>query len=100
MRIGCAEAPRYRSRTHVLLIDLAGVAGTVSGLALGGVVTSGGGVDSHSAKFALGGMAIGLIAGAVLTTLVDVDAPIEPATGIALDSRGKATPTFGMSARF
>jgi len=66
------------SRGHVGLIDVGGLAGTGLGFALGYVI----GVNSQSedniqtgARYALGGMALGLLAGAVLTRKYKGDIP-------------------------
>jgi hypothetical protein len=66
------------SRGHVGLIDVGGLAGTGLGFALGYVI----GVNSQSedniqtgARYALGGMALGLLAGAVMTRKYKGDVP-------------------------
>jgi hypothetical protein len=66
------------SRGHVGLIDVGGLAGTGLGFALGYVI----GVNSQSedniqtgARYALGGMVLGLLAGAVLTRKYKGDIP-------------------------
>ena len=66
------------SRGHVGLIDVGGLAGTGLGFALGYVI----GVNSQSedniqvgARYALGGMALGLLAGAVITRKYKGDVP-------------------------
>ena len=66
------------SRGHVGLIDVGGLAGTGLGFALGYVI----GVNSRSedniqvgARYALGGMALGLLAGAVSTRKYKGDVP-------------------------
>ena len=66
------------SRGHVGLIDVGGLAGTGLGFALGYVI----GVNSQSedniqtgARYALGGMVLGLLAGAVLTRKYKGDVP-------------------------
>jgi len=66
------------SRGHVGLIDVGGLAGTGLGFALGYVI----GINSQSednlqtgARYALGGMALGLLAGAVLTRKYKGDVP-------------------------
>src|SRR5439155_1445885 len=67
------------SRGHVGLIDVGGVAGTGLGFALGYVigVNSGKSEDNIQvgARYALGGMALGLLAGAVLTRKYKGDVP-------------------------
>jgi hypothetical protein len=69
------------SRRHVALIDLSGLVGIATGLAVhSGVVGNGEDVmverDEQQAHFALGGMAIGLAAGSLLTR--NIDAPKLP----------------------
>jgi hypothetical protein len=66
------------SRGHVGLIDVGGLAGTGLGFALGYVI----GVNSQSedniqagARYALGGMVLGLLAGAVMTRKYKGDVP-------------------------
>jgi len=80
---GAAAGYRYDfSRGHVALIDVAGLAGAVTGLALSNAFT-GNNADSAADEdtqlhFAFGGMLVGLLAGAVVTRNMDVDrAPTE-----------------------
>ncbi|MDB4967762.1 MAG: hypothetical protein JWN44_3451 [Myxococcales bacterium] len=66
------------SRGHVGLIDVGGLAGTGLGFALGYVIgVNSGGEDNIQvgARYALGGMALGLLAGAVLTRKYKGDVP-------------------------
>jgi hypothetical protein len=66
------------SRGHVGLIDVGGLAGTGLGFALGYVIgVNSGGEDNIQvgARYALGGMALGLIAGAMFTRKYKGDVP-------------------------
>jgi hypothetical protein len=86
------------SRTHAVLIDLGGVAGVIGGLATKSLVYPS---DTNSterlANFALGGMAIGLIAAGVLTRNMDEpDVPVRASVGTATDASGKTTSTYGI----
>ena len=77
-RLAAGVEARAQPRGHVGLIDVGGLAGTGLGFALGYVI----GVNSQSeddiqtgARYALGGMALGLLAGAVLTRKYKGDVP-------------------------
>lgn len=95
------------SRTHAVLIDVGGIVGILGGLALEGLVyptsTAMGEELSdeqreHLANFALGGMAVGLIAAGVLTRNWDTPKfKLQPAIGTALGADGASTSTFGFS---
>ena len=67
------------SRGHVGLIDVGGLAGTGLGFALGYVIGVNAGVSEDNiqtgARYALGGMALGLLAGAVLSRKYKGDLP-------------------------
>jgi hypothetical protein len=66
------------SRAHVALIDVGGLAGTGLGFGLGagiGYATSGETAPQVGARFALGGMAVGLLAGALLSRKFKGDLP-------------------------
>ena len=66
------------ARGHVALIDVGGLAGTGLGFALGYVIgVNSGGEDNIQvgARYAIGGMALGLLAGAVLTRKYRGDVP-------------------------
>jgi hypothetical protein len=66
------------SRGHVALIDAGGLGGTGLGFALGYVIgVNSGGEDNIqvASRYALGGMALGLLAGAVLTRKYKGDIP-------------------------
>jgi hypothetical protein len=67
------------SRGHVGLIDVGGLAGTGLGFALGYVIGVNSGQNEDNiqvgARYALGGMALGLLAGAVLTRKYKGDVP-------------------------
>jgi hypothetical protein len=78
------------SRGHVALIDVGGLAGTGLGFALGTAI----GANSRTedtvqvgARYALGGMALGLIAGAVFTRKYRGDLP--PVEALILRKRGQ-----------
>jgi hypothetical protein len=98
------------SRTHAALIDLAGFVGVIGGLAVESLVYPTGTTgmpgskldeqaQEHLANFALGGMAIGLIAGGILTR--DIDAPkISPAFTTAPAANGKSAAIYGISGSF
>jgi len=95
------------SRTHAALIDVGGLIGMIGGLALESLIyptqTANGPTDmvdaraqEHLANFALGGMAIGLIAGGVLTRNMDnPKIPIAPTLGTATTADGSQTTSFG-----
>jgi len=92
------------SRGHAALIDLSGLAGMVAGVAVVDVLEPDTPGD-RLAHFALGGMSIGLIAGAYLTR--DMDEPktlplrtLKPRLSTAWDSSGRATTTLGMGGSF
>jgi hypothetical protein len=92
------------SRTHALLIDVSGAAGVLGALAIESLVYQSNSSDTATdqthrerlANFGLGGMAIGLIVGGVLTR--NLDAPklnVAPSIGGATTPDGKTTMTFG-----
>jgi hypothetical protein len=89
------------SRKHAVLLDLSAVAGIISGFAIKGLVDSS--TDNRrQANYGLGGLAVGLIAGALLTRDVD-DPPVDklqPALGTATSARGGTVPTLGLGATF
>lgn len=86
------------SRTHAVLIDLGGVAGVIGGLATKSLVyPSDVNSQERLANFALGGMAIGLIAAGVLTRNMDEpEVPVRASVGTAADASGKTTATYGI----
>ena len=86
------------SRTHAVLIDLGGVAGLIGGLATKSLVyPSEVNSTERLANFALGGMAIGLIAAGVLTrNMHEPDVPVRPSMSAASDASGKTTATYGI----
>jgi hypothetical protein len=86
------------SRTHAVLIDLGGVAGLIGGLATKSLVyPSEVNSTERLANFALGGMAIGLVAAGVLTRNMDEpDVPVRPSMSAASDASGKTTATYGI----
>ncbi len=92
------------SRGHMALIDLAGLAGMVAGVALVDVVQPGD-RSERLPHFALIGMTGGLITGAYLTRNMDEPkaAPmrnLQPAVGRLTDAVGRGTATFGLTASF
>ena len=89
------------SRTHAVLIDIGGLAGLVGGAAAKALFYP----DDSSerlANFALGGMAVGLVAAGVLARNYDeprILGKLSPSIGTAgLD--GKATTTFGLEGQW
>jgi hypothetical protein len=109
------------SRTHVLLIDVGGLVGVAGGLAVESlayptqkVMTNATNVDTrtreHLSNFALGGMAVGLIAAGILTRNYDnpkvpvgaatpkpAHALITPSVGQAVLPSGESVATFGVA---
>jgi hypothetical protein len=95
------------SRTHAVLIDIGGVAGIIGGLAVKSLaypstsVTDESADNERQANYALGGMAIGLVAAGILTRNVDEPKiPLKPSLGTATTSDGKSTATFGFAGDF
>lgn len=62
------------SRGRVFYIDLSGVAGIISGTALSALLRR----TDDAEKFALGGMAVGLVVGTLVTAAVDDDSDLVP----------------------
>lgn len=92
------------SRGHVALIDVAGLAGMVAGVALVDVVEPGQ-RSERLPHFALLGMTAGLITGAYLTRNMDEPRSIplkslEPSVGTASNLDGSRTPTWGLAGIF
>jgi hypothetical protein len=100
------------TRTHAALIDVGGVIGILGGLAAESLIyptSSSSSSDSddrareHLANFALGGMAIGLIAAGVVTRNFDGPViPISPSvtTTTADDPRAPRTTIYGITGRW
>jgi len=93
------------SRGRAALIDASGVLGIVLGLAANSVVSrassssSTGGSDERTANFALGGLAVGLITGGVLTRHMDEPAiAVSPVMNKVTTAGGGSTTTFGLGA--
>jgi hypothetical protein len=97
------------SRTHAALIDLGGFIGVIGGLAAESLAypTGAGGngaqldqkAQEHLANFALGGMAIGLIAAGILTT--SIDAPkLTPTVTPVQSGNGKTAAIYGVTGTF
>jgi hypothetical protein len=78
------------SRGRMFLIDVAGVAGIVTGTALAALVQQG----DKTAQFALGGLGGGLLVGALLTTSVDSD---DDDAGMFAGISERGTPIVGLS---
>lgn len=104
---GVTLASRYDvSRGQVALVDLSGLAGMIAGVAVAGIIeteTDAGDGSERRSHFALGGMALGLIAGALLTRDRDdpkAAAPLQPRVGAAQDAAGQLTTTLGFGADF
>jgi hypothetical protein len=100
------------SRTHAVLIDVGGLIGIIGGLALESLVyptrttsAPSEAVDAraqeHLANFALGGMAVGLLAAGVLTRNLDAPKlPVSPTITQAIAGDGRAATMYGVSARW
>jgi tetratricopeptide (TPR) repeat protein len=96
------------SRAHAALVDASGLAGALTGLAANtlifGQTSTGTSTDvkqERTADFALGGMAVGLIAGGVLTRTIDVPKiPVQVQVGTATTTGGKTTSTYGIGGSF
>jgi hypothetical protein len=86
-------------RGHVAMIDLSGVVGLVTGIALANAVKLASD-DKQVARFGLGGMALGLVAGAILTSGSDEEPGVTATTGVAVDASNRLVPTFGVTGRF
>ncbi|HKA89329.1 MAG TPA: PEGA domain-containing protein [Haliangiales bacterium] len=86
-------------RGHVAMIDLSGLAGLVTGVALANAVKLASD-DQQVARFGLGGMVLGLVAGAILTSGSDEEPGVTATTGVAVDGAGRFVPTFGVTGRF
>ncbi|HEX7842790.1 MAG TPA: tetratricopeptide repeat protein [Kofleriaceae bacterium] len=99
------------TRTHAVLIDVGGVIGIIGGLAAESLVygqtaqASNGMVDSHAqehvANYALGGMAVGLLAAGVLTrNLDDPKIPVSPSIAQATAGDGRPATMYGIIGRW
>ncbi len=98
------------SRTHAALIDVGGIIGVIGGLALESLVypsrrTDTAGVaaaQEHLANFALGGMAVGLLAAGVLTRNLDAPSiPVAPSVTTTTPGAGaRATTLYGVTGRW
>ena len=91
------------SRGHVGLIDVGGLAGTGLGFALGYVIGVNAGQSEDNiqtgARYALGGLALGLLAGAVLTRKYKGDVPpVEALLHRDPDGEGGGRWAFGLPA--
>jgi PEGA domain len=86
-------------RGHVALIDLSGVAGLVTGVALANAVQLASD-DKQVARFGLAGMVLGLVAGSLLTSGSDQEPGVTATTGVAFDRAGQMLPTFGLTGHF
>ena len=103
---GAALAYRYEySRGHIALIDLSGLAGAVTGVALSSPFedSAAGGVDDTQLHFALIGMTVGLVTGGLLTRKMDVDeipasvSAAVPDLSVTRTLAGETIPTLGWS---
>jgi tetratricopeptide (TPR) repeat protein len=100
------------TRTHAVLIDVGGVIGIIGGLAAESLAyptktTTGPSdvVDSraqeHLANFALGGMAVGLLAAGILTRNLDnPKIPVSPTITQAMAGDGRAATVYGVTGRW
>lgn len=91
------------SRRHALLIDVGGLVGGISGVALEGLLyprtgdTPTASSTERIANFTLGGIGLGLVTAGIVTRNYDVPKlPVRPAMGTATGSDGKATATYGI----
>lgn len=93
------------SRTHALLVDIGGLIGIASGLAIESLVypqkttsqAEAGRNTEHLANYALGGMFVGLIGAAVLTRNLDVPKlPVRPTFQTTTGTDGKQTSLYGL----
>jgi tetratricopeptide (TPR) repeat protein len=94
------------SRTRAALIDVGGLIGIIGGLAAESLfypaptVTVPGAADpsqEHLANFALGGMAVGLLAAGILTRNIDAPKlPVSPAITHARAADGSAAALYGL----
>lgn len=91
------------SRQRAVLIDIGGLIGMIGGLAVESLAfpaAEAGAPPSneHIANFALGGLAVGLVAAGILTR--DIDAPkvpVKAAVGAATAIDGRPTATYGVA---
>ncbi|HMG57112.1 MAG TPA: hypothetical protein VK601_26615, partial [Kofleriaceae bacterium] len=98
------------SRTHAALIDVGGLIGIIGGLALESLVYPVQRSDApvvdprsqeHLANFALGGMAVGLLAAGILTRNLDnPKIPVSPSITQARGARGDAATVYGVTGRW
>jgi hypothetical protein len=99
------------TRTHAVLIDVGGVIGIIGGLAAESLVygqtvqTANNTVDDrakeHLANYALGGMAVGLLAAGVLTrNLDDPKIPVAPSITQAAAGDGRSATIYGVIGRW
>jgi len=100
------------SRQHAALIDVGGLIGIIGGLAIENLAyptqtTQGSSevVDArsqeHLANFALGGMAVGLLAAGILTrSLDDPKLPVSPVISQVPAGDGRAAAIYGVSGRW
>jgi hypothetical protein len=100
------------SRTHAALIDVGGLIGIIGGLAAESLVyrtetsqTPSAMLDArtqeHLANYALGGMAVGLLAAGVLTRNLDnPKIPVSPTITQAAGGDGRAATVYGISGRW
>jgi tetratricopeptide (TPR) repeat protein len=100
------------TRTHAVLIDVGGVIGIIGGLAAESLVyptktttAPSDVVDSraqeHLANFALGGMAVGLLAAGILTRNLDnPKIPVSPTITQAIAGDGRAATVYGVAGRW
>jgi hypothetical protein len=94
------------TRTHAALIDVGGVIGIIGGLALDSLLyptqasttTGDARPQEHFANFALGGMAVGLVAAGVLTRNLDGPSlPVTPSITQVMGSAGHTTTIYGLT---
>jgi hypothetical protein len=99
------------TRTHAALIDVGGILGIIGGFAIESLAYSTqargttNAVDErsqeHIANFALGGMAVGLVAAGILTRNLDSpDLPVAPSVTQATGGDGRAATIYGLTGRW
>jgi hypothetical protein len=98
---GALFARQYEiSRGHAAAIDLGGLAGLLSGVAVSLLFTSDTSNDAQVANFGLAGSILGLVTGALLTRSMDIEAETTPTISVVEDPAGNKVTAFGFAGRF